>query len=175
MTTRRARKITPGVHALNAVCPYFTMFPLTFPMSVLRDARSGLVVDPFCGRGTTNLAARVRGLPTVGVDSSPVAVAATAAKLSRGCVRASSVVDLARELIEQHPNPEIPEGEFWELAYRPAVLRSICSIREGLQHSHLSDAARALRGIMLGAMHGPKQKSGVSSLNRTDFLGGCFI
>jgi hypothetical protein len=44
-----------GLYALNAVCPYFTMFPLDFPIAVLRELgasrkRKGIVVDPFCGR-----------------------------------------------------------------------------------------------------------------------------
>src|SRR5262249_14425531 len=40
---------------LNGVCPYFTMFPLAFPFAVLRRhaAPGDLVLDPFCGRGTT--------------------------------------------------------------------------------------------------------------------------
>ena len=151
------------MQALNAVCPYFTMFPLDFPMSVLKDARHGVVVDPFCGRGTTNLAARVRGLPTVAVDSSPVAIAATAAKLSRGKARPESIVALAKEYLSANKKPTIPVGPFWELAYDAEVLRAICAIREGLLESHLSDAARALRGIMLGALHGPKHKNGESS------------
>jgi hypothetical protein len=159
----KPRKIAANVQALNAICPYFTMFPLDFPMLVLKDARKGVVVDPFCGRGTTNLVARVRGLPTVGVDSSPVAVAATAAKLSRGITSPASVVSLARELIAEFPDPGLPSGEFWSLAYRPNVLRAICSIREGLRQAHFGDAARALRGVMLGALHGPKQKDGSSS------------
>lgn len=46
---------------LNAVCPYFTMFPLDFPYQHLLDAQPGeWVLDPFCGRGTTNYAARLR-------------------------------------------------------------------------------------------------------------------
>src|SRR6266545_7384754 len=69
--------------ALNAICPYFTMFPLDFPMRILnRYGQPGQrVLDPFCGRGTTNFAARLSGLHTVGMDSSPVATAITAAKL----------------------------------------------------------------------------------------------
>ena len=69
--------------ALNAICPYFTMFPLDFPHSVLASrARSGeCVLDPFCGRGTTNFAARLLGLPTIGIDTDLVAMAATEAKL----------------------------------------------------------------------------------------------
>jgi hypothetical protein len=152
----------PHMQALNSVCPYFTMFPLAFPMSVLKGARTGLVIDPFCGRGTTNLAARIRGLPTLGVDSSPVAVAATSAKLSRGSTSAADIVALAQALIEAYPDPDIPEGEFWAAAYHPEVLRAVCAIRKGLNKLHLSDAARALRGVMLGALHGPKHQSGTS-------------
>lgn len=76
---------------LNAICPYFTMFPLEFPLGVLRDATPGqLVVDPFCGRGTTNYAARTLGLPSIGVDSSPVAVALSQAKLANTSLAISS-------------------------------------------------------------------------------------
>jgi hypothetical protein len=44
--------------ALNAVCPYYTMFPLEFPLGVLtrRSRPKQWVLDPFCGRGTTLLA-----------------------------------------------------------------------------------------------------------------------
>jgi hypothetical protein len=57
--------------ALNAVCPYFTMYPLSFPLKILqRHAQpESWVLDPFCGRGTTNYAARLLGLPTIGIDS----------------------------------------------------------------------------------------------------------
>jgi DNA modification methylase len=73
--------------ALNGVCPYYTMYPLNFPLRVLETrARPGQwILDPFCGRGTTNFAARVLGLPSIGVDSSAVAVAIAQAKL---CQRA---------------------------------------------------------------------------------------
>src|SRR5687768_1933571 len=40
-------------HRLNALCPYFTMFPLDFPLRALGRAKPGdRVLDPFCGRGT---------------------------------------------------------------------------------------------------------------------------
>lgn len=32
--------------ALNAICPYFTMFPLSFPLTVL-PSNARVVVDPF--------------------------------------------------------------------------------------------------------------------------------
>ncbi len=68
---------------LLQACPYYTMFPLDFPLRYLSNARPGeWVVDPFCGRETTLYAARLRGLPSVGVDISPVAVAIAQAMLA---------------------------------------------------------------------------------------------
>ena len=48
------------------------MFPLKFPFKHLsRASKEDWVLDPFCGRGTTNFAARLLGLNSVGIDSSP--------------------------------------------------------------------------------------------------------
>src|SRR5205809_7726832 len=118
--------------ALNAVCPYFTMFPLEFPRRILaRHARAGQrVLDPFCGRGTTNFAARLAGLETLGVDSNPVAVAITAAKLATSDMDA--VVCAARRILSTVRAAPVPEGEFWTLAFHPKVLRKLCRLRAGL-------------------------------------------
>ena len=71
------------------------MYPLDFPLRILtKTARpKEWVLDPFCGRGTTNFAARLLGLPSIGVDSSPIAVAIATAKLVR--VSAAAVVKAA--------------------------------------------------------------------------------
>src|SRR5215211_4346599 len=70
--------------SLNAICAYFTMFPLEFPYKILSaHAQSNQwVLDPFCGRGTTNYASRLLGLSTIGIDSHPLAVALSQAKLA---------------------------------------------------------------------------------------------
>jgi hypothetical protein len=148
---------------LNAVCPYFTMFPIDFPLSILRRAVAGLVVDPFCGRGTTNLAARQCGLLTIGIDSSRVAAAATAAKLTSALVKPDAIVALAAELVARGSHVDMPHGEFWELAYHPTVLRDLCAIRSQLINECRSDASKALRGVVLGALHGPRRRNGSSS------------
>src|SRR2546430_11611038 len=77
---------TNQIYALNGICPYFTMFPLDFPYAILRRRAvpGQWVIDPFCGRGTTNYASRVLGLPSIGIDSSPVAVALLQAKIANG-------------------------------------------------------------------------------------------
>jgi len=144
--------------ALNGICPYFTMFPLEFPLGILRKrASSGdWVLDPFCGRGTTNFASRLLGLPSLGVDSNPVATAITASKLVD-----TSVIDImseARDILTGSLPTAVPEGEFWKWAYHRDTLRDVCRFREAFLDECRSPVRIALRAIILGALHGPEQK-----------------
>jgi hypothetical protein len=146
--------------ALNAICPYLTMFPLEYPLQVLERHREQrpLVVDPFCGRGTTLFAARMLGLPAVGIDVSPVAAAIARAKLCTVDVEAT--LALARTLIERNPTPLLPADEFFHAAFDANVLHELCAIRTGLLQAPASDAAVLLRAAMLGCLHGPTNKRG---------------
>lgn len=142
---------------LNAICPYFTMFPLVFPLDVLKAhaKTNSRVLDPFCGRGTTNFAARLVGLQTAGIDASRVAVAATQAKLVSPTPQ--EIVDAARDVLKRsRASVVIPDGRFWQLAYHDDVLHDLCQIRSALMDDLLpKPIATALRGIILGGLHGP--------------------
>jgi len=157
---RQLPKLTSPSLRLNGLCPYYTMFPLAFPFNALaRAEKQEWVLDPFCGRGTTILAARLRGLPSVGIDSNPVAAAIAAAKLAR--VRASEVTALAKSILEDRrpgPVPDCPKGEFWELCYTADTLRQVCRLRNYLLTSCRSRTEVALRGLLLGILHGPINK-----------------
>ncbi|MBI4081924.1 MAG: DNA modification methylase [Candidatus Lambdaproteobacteria bacterium] len=146
------------IDALNAVCPYYTMYPLSFPISVLnKNGRKGdWVLDPFCGRGTTNFAARMLRMPSCGIDSSPVAAAVARAKLVYATP--ARVVACAKSILQQKGSPRMPSGEFWELAYHPETLADICRLRETLVTSASSATRVLLRAIILGALHGPRPK-----------------
>jgi hypothetical protein len=148
--------------ALNAICPYWTMFPLEFPLQALADGSPGQwVLDPFCGRGTTLFAARKLGMGAVGIDSNAVAAAIAQAKLV--LPRPASVMRLARELLAGPPTAE-PEGEFWRWAYSPGVLQGLCRLREGLQGRE-DGVAAGLRGVLLGCLHGQINKRAASYLS----------
>ena len=162
---RRAPIMVSG-SAINAVCPYYTMFPLSFPLRVIagHPLKKGWIADPFCGRGTTNLAARLSGNATFGMDSSSIAVAIAQAKLCRTTAR--RVQDAARSVLANKAEPsDIPEGRFWERLYHKEVLRAVCKLRESLLHDCRSDARKVLRAIVLGALHGPLTKTVASHLS----------
>jgi len=148
----------PPFMRLNTACPYYTMFPLDFPLSHLREApKDAWVLDPFCGRGTTLFASRLLGLSCVGIDSNPTAAAIAAAKLSNAS--AQRVIKLVRETLAQRKKPDdIPSGEFWDLCYHPRTLSDLCKLREYLLKKCISPEEITLRAILLGILHGPLQK-----------------
>jgi hypothetical protein len=157
------RMRAPRIDALNAICPYWTMFPLSFPLAVLSEAEAGSwVLDPFCGRGTTLYAARKLGLPAVGIDSNEVAAAIAAAKLVT--VDSNAIVALAESLIRSERDAPAPEGEFWRWCFAPRTLSALCRLRAGLARLG-DDVATALRGVLLGALHGPRNRGDPSYLS----------
>jgi hypothetical protein len=144
---------------LNGVCPYYTMYPLDFPLRTLKKhgKRGDWVIDPFCGRGTTNFAARLLGMPSMGMDSSPVAVALSKAKLSSA--EPGQVVASAKAILNEAKEPtSFPSGEFWRLAFHERTLTRICQLRESLLGECSSPTRVLLRAIILGALHGPRPK-----------------
>ena len=149
---------------LNAVCPYYTMFPLDFPLGQLKlypDARR--VLDPFCGRGTTLYAARLTGRQAVGIDLNPVAAAIARAKTLQATPAA--VVRLARRILRDADEVELPEGEFWEWGFHPHTLRELVALREGLRARADIPTAQMLCALLLGVLHGPRNKGVPSYLS----------
>ncbi len=147
-------------NALNAICPYFTMFPLEYPSKVLRKHKMDkpVVLDPFCGRGTTLFAARNFGLSAWGIDSSPVAVAIAKAKLATCDFEVP--IGLASRLIAETEPANIPDTPFFRAAYHPKTLRDICALRDSLLLLNQdTDESVILRAAMLGCLHGPLPKN----------------
>lgn len=140
------------------------MFPMSFPLRALRDAGpDDLVLDPFCGRGTTLFAARALGLRACGIDVNPVAVAIAQAKLASAT--ADIVVQRARFLLDRTPDAVLPQGSFWDWAYHPSTLRQIATMRAALLTAKNDDSTKLLRALLLGVLHGPLRRGQPSYLS----------
>lgn len=156
----QSHKATPTQKkALNGICPYFTMFPLEYPLKVLRRHKNKhtVILDPFCGRGTTLFAARELNIEAWGIDTSPIAVAIAKAKLATTDLK--SPLSLASELISNNAPLNLPQTPFFKAAYHPDTLRDLCSLREALLAiQNDTDASVILRAAALGCLHGPTAK-----------------
>ncbi|AYN43531.1 site-specific DNA-methyltransferase [Streptomyces dangxiongensis] len=133
------------------------MFPLDFPLQQLAaHPEATRVLDPFCGRGTTLYAARLVGLPSVGIDINPVAASIAQAKLIQ--VTPGAVVRLARQILGGAMQGKAPEGDFWQWCFERETLRELVTLRESLLEMTTPTAAM-LRAVMLGILHGPRNKN----------------
>src|SRR5262249_947336 len=103
------------------------------------------------------------GARSIGIDSSPVAVALTEAKLVN--TTPTAIMACAVKILEESGRIDVPRGEFWVRAFDPAVLQTICRIRAALIEDCGSAARKALRAIVLGALHGPRTVSVPSYLS----------
>lgn len=147
-------------HALNAICPYFTMFPLEYPFKIIKKHKkeAPVIFDPFCGRGTSIYAARYNGLSAWGFDTSPIAVSIAKAKLAVASV--GEIILLAKEIINEYSPLYVPQSEFFRAAYSKETLRDLCALREGLMRIEVeTDASILLRATCLGCLHGPLNKT----------------
>src|SRR5436190_16668204 len=111
-------------YAFNAICPYYTMFPLEYPLQMIRKhkANAPVVLDPFCGRGTTIYAARKLGMKSYGFDISPIAAAIARAKLASASLE--DVIALGKKLVAK-PAKHVPETAFFNRAFSKATLREL--------------------------------------------------
>jgi hypothetical protein len=149
-------------YAFNAICPYYTMFPIEYPLRIIGKHKHAahVVLDPFCGRGTTIYAARCHGFPSFGIDTSPIAAAIARAKLASASLEA--VLELAKTLLAESPN-HVPQTPFFNRAFSKRTLSELCSLREGLiAEKRPSNDSTILRAAALGCLHGPIPQQGGS-------------
>jgi hypothetical protein len=92
-------------HRLHAMCSYMAMFPPNLPhYFIQRCTEPGdLVLDPFCGRGTTPLEACLSARVGIGNDLNELAFALTKAK-----TQVPNADDLARRLLQLLDDYESP-------------------------------------------------------------------
>lgn len=155
-------------HSMHTMCSYHGMFPAKLAHYFIeRYTRPGdTVLDPFSGRGTTTLQARVEGRLGLSNDLNPLAYVLTRAKAAPPSWSAVTkrVGELeraysARSVWEVDVKPDI------EMLYHPNTLRQLVFLREHLFRRSMSSWSREefmIAGAMSGILHGSHRSDGTS-------------
>ena len=137
-------------------------FPMRVPLKLLQDSRAGSVVlDPFCGKGTSLLAARLLGLKAFGSDVAPEAVLCSATRLTK--LSLSDVLEFLEDL--DLSNADFPVPESVALFFHPDVLRQLLQLRAALlarvslTQPDPDDPATVALVALLGILHGRSESS----------------
>lgn len=134
-------------------------------MIALLSEPGDVVLDPFSGRGTVLLEARLLERVPLASDVNPIAVILSRGKntqVSEVAVR--SYLDALRETYDRHTY--IAEAQVQpdkiQLIYHPLTLAQICYLRRRLIRTR-TDEADFLLAALLGVMHGSERQDGSSS------------
>ena len=133
------------------------MFPETFVRRNLHawSKPGGLVLDPFCGRGTTILESLLNGRRGIGCDTNPVAYC-----ISRAKATPPKLADIMARLAALESKfttftAEAPEcdDEFFTLCFHKSTLRQLLFLRLRLKWRS-DDTDCFIAALALGCLHG---------------------
>lgn len=164
MTRKDGRALVQREHPLQSMSSYLGGFPPRVPRTILERfvGTRSVVLDPFCGAGTTLVEAIRRGNACIGVDLNPLAVALSRAKTQR--IDLEHVLHRIDELVWEFPGEVALDGDQGDdirVIYHPRTLSQLCYLRGALDPARPEDAL--LVGAILGIMHGKHRRDGGSS------------
>ncbi len=154
-------------HPWHSMCSYLGAFPAGLAHSLLEllSDEGDIVLDPFSGRGTTLLEARLMGRVPLASDLNPIALALTRAKNS--VLTLAEVLARVDELEHKYdallyvPEAQVQSDDIL-LIFHPRTLAQLCYLRRRLLCG-FSMVDEFLIGVVLGVMHGSERQDGSSS------------
>jgi DNA methylase len=155
-------------HSMHTMCSYHGMFPAKLAhYFIQRYSKPGdLVIDPFSGRGTVPLQARVEARRTISNDLSPLGYV-----LSRAKANPPSWVSVNNALAELEKGyrakvegePDV-SGDI-RMLYHPTTLKQLWYVRNYLNRRYMqkwSPEELMIAGALAGIMHGAHRRDGSS-------------
>jgi len=155
-------------HSMHTMCSYHGMFPAKVAHYFIQrySQRGDVVLDPFCGRGTVPLQARVEGRQSVCNDLNPLAFALSSAKAYPPSWEDAGAYLSELERAYRPTKASEPDvSADIRMLYHPNTLRQICYVREILLKQPLtkwSHEAMMIGGALAGIMHGSHRRDGTS-------------
>lgn len=155
-------------HSMHTMCPYHGMFPPRLAHYFIQrfSVPDDLVVDPFSGRGTTTLQARVEGRRTISNDLSPLAYVLSGAKADPPSW--TSLMTFVSELerrFRARAQREPDVSADIRMLFHKSTLRQILFLREQLLSRPMTNWTPEyliLAGALAGILHGAHRSDGSS-------------
>jgi site-specific DNA-methyltransferase (adenine-specific) len=154
-------------HSMHTMCSYHGMFPPKLAhYFIQRFSRADdVVLDPFSGRGTTTLQARVEGRRTIGNDLSPLAYVLTRAKAAPPKWDAINrhIDDLERAY--RRPKHQVDVHPDISMLYHENTMAQLVHLRSQLFRRPMSKWSRndfMIAGAVAGILHGAHRSDGSS-------------
>lgn len=133
------RSVAPAIESIH---PYPAKFIGEIPRTLLRllpTPPGTLVLDPFCGSGTTLVEAQRAGFESIGVDLNPIACLASRVKTAP---LRPGFAEAARDVVERSQKsseitlPDIPNVDHW---FKPEIQRSVGAIASTIALAQFDD------------------------------------
>lgn len=156
----------------HSMCSYLGAFPPSLANYLIRyfTSEKELVMDPFSGRGTTLLEARLLNRKALASDLNPIALALSEAKNSK--LSKDEIIQRIEELERKYDpalyQPEAnAQADEIHLIFHPRTLAQLCYLKRKLLSS-TNQVDKYLIGITLGILHGGERLNGTSGYASID-------
>lgn len=155
-------------HSMHTMCSYHGMFPAKVAHQFIQQYSElgDTVLDPFSGRGTTPLQARVEGRNAIANDLSPLAYVLSRAKTEPpSWDEANGFVTELEKAFKATKSGDLDVSPDIRMLYHDNTLAQMCFIRERLLAKGItawSGVEFMLAGALAGIMHGGWRRDGTS-------------
>ena len=156
----------------HSMCSYLGAFPAPLANYFIHyfSNEGDLVYDPFSGRGTTALEARILNRNALATDLNPIALALSEAKNYN--LSTEEILTRINELESKYDyalyQPEaFAQSDEIHLIFHPKTLAQLCYLRRKLLKSE-KQVDKYLIGITLGILHGGERKDTSSAYASID-------
>lgn len=155
-------------HSMHTMSSYHGMFPAKLAhYFIQRYSQPGdLVLDPFSGRGTTTLQARVEDRRTLSNDLNPLAFVLSRAKAAPPTwLSVNSLLDRLERQYWRRSQPEVDVSDDIRMLFDKDTLRQLVFLRSYLFRRPMSQWSREefmVAGATSGILHGSHRSDGSS-------------
>ncbi|MBS1572359.1 MAG: restriction endonuclease [Bacteroidetes bacterium] len=156
----------------HSMCSYLGAFPPPLANYFIKyfTRKGDIVFDPFSGRGTTALEARILNRKSIATDLNPIALALSRAK--NNSLTKDEIFKRIEELEKKYDSSLYQQEakaqpEEVHLIFHPRTLAQLCYLRRKILKSE-NPVDQYLVGISLGILHGGERANGTSGYASID-------